>query len=211
MHRTNTNLYAGLILFCALFTGLTVVPANAQANDSLVVYFWQSIPGQKPGFLDDLTGFDKATQDANGDGVADVISVDTDEQGKPEAMNVLSFVIANGGGLGLLDSLWRFNDLDKFRETLTSEGISQQDANDLSFLGFVNMDEPSPVYPLLFQAGESHAIYFPRVDGVVAFQEAENKLIAADDFDGDKWIDLLSVNPIMKVVKISISSFAPGG
>ena len=198
--------YVGALL---ILGALMPAPAKAQSNDSLVVFFWQSTPGDRPGFLDDLEGFGRNRLDANGDGVAEIVSVETNENGQPGTMYVTTLVSPTGERLQEGDVIYELS-LTGLRALMISGGLSDQDIAGLRFMRFVQL-QGGTVYPMLFRVGNSAVFYFPEEDRIVTLRPPEAKLLALQDFDGDNWPEIVVGVFTANQIKIFTSAFAPGG
>ena len=197
---------------------------QAQVNDSLIVLYWQSDPGDRPGFVDDLNGLGKNRFDANGDGIPEAISVDTNENGVPETMYVTSLVTNGELGLREGDVIYEFQ-LSALRQQLLDAGAPESAVRNLRFLRFIRWQEPTeqvPIYPLVFGGVDDEGTGAPNIwvcypalisaapNNMVVFNPLAYGFLAFEDFDGDGWPEAVVADNESNSVMMFSSTFAPG-
>ena len=176
------------------------VSVQAQSNDSLVVLFWQSPSGVRPAIAG--AGYDGNRFDSDGDGIAEIVSVEPDENGVPIKMYITSM---HG------DSVKYVVDLEELRTQIFTDGFESGDVAALRFVGFLHWrpyDGSSPVDPILFSANDGLVVHDP-LGFNIGMPPSLYKFFSVTDFDDDGWPEIVVANKEEKRVQVFGSKLAP--
>lgn len=187
------------LLLCLLL--LSPLAAHSQTNDSLVVLFFQFQTGERPAFDQVELGPDRF--DANGDGIAELIELELNDNDLPLKMNVNSV---------LLDCTLYIVDLEHVRSDLLDKGFGQAALANLRFERFLPWYPPgtdAPINPVLFSANGGIAIYDPLTKFNIGMPPSVFKLSAVTNLTESGWPKLIVDNNVLKTVEIYASSFDP--
>ncbi len=171
-------------------------------NDSLYYVIHRTAPGVGAW---DMTGNGGGGGrfDATGDGVAELITLDKNQNGFPITMHVID--VKTQMEVMTVDII-------QIRTALLADGFVEDDVAALRFKGFLKVISGNGQVDkaAFFMAKGAPIIYDPTNGNVLSLPPSGWRVLGLMDMDGDGWIDIILGDKDNRLIEVHGSRFSPG-
>ena len=190
-------LTTGFLLLGFLFIPASLVQGQS-IIDSLFVQLWTSEPDSRAGF--DVEEMGLSRFDATGDGVADFITVEDNDNGVPVTMRVTNLKE---------DEVVMVIDLRAIRAELEAQGLTNGEIGTLRFLSFFR-GSPVGLAWAVFEANDSPVVFIYDAASPKLFCYLEKEFASIADMNSDGYPEMIVRDNALRQVQVWASGFAPG-